>query len=118
MVTQRIGEKHVEVLPEQASQKSEMTWVPVAPAVGVLRIDTTRTSVTYRVEELPAPDGRAFRFSKTDKAAGDPEGDDYTPFVGRVTRLDTCDCRGFIFGRGKPCKHVNAARALILNGWV
>jgi hypothetical protein len=114
----RIGERHVEVLPEQASQKSAMTWVPVAPAVGVLRIDTTRVSVTYRVEELPAPDGRAFRFTKADKRAGDAEGDDYTPFVGRVPRLDTCDCKGFVFGRGKPCKHLNAARSLILNGWV
>ncbi len=62
--------------------------------------------------------GRAFRLAKLDPAAGDPEGDAYTPVVGRVPALDACDCKGFLFGRGKPCKHLLAARSLLANGWV
>jgi hypothetical protein len=108
-----------EVLPAQLSSRhNAMKWTPTGPAAGLLTLDTKRDRVVYAVEELPCPDGRAFRFKKIDKAAGDHEGDLYTPFVGRVPQLDACDCKGFVFGRGRPCKHLLAARSLILNGWM
>src|SRR5262245_21329109 len=85
---------------------------------GTLHIDQTRASVAYVVTELPCGwDGRAFGFRKF---AGEPGTDRteeaYEVFVGRNGQDAMCGCKGF--SRHGHCKHVEAARALIANGWI
>jgi hypothetical protein len=112
--------KHIELLPATRSSKHNgITWEPAeAPGTGTLTVDTARSRVVYAVAEFPTNwDGRAFTFSKLDPET-DPESDAYDVFVGPDPRACRCDCKGFAFGRGRPCKHVEAVRALLDNRWV
>lgn len=72
-----------------------------------------RSTVVYDVVELSAGHSRVFRLSKATQG-GDPEGDAYDVVCeGRKTE---CDCKGFIFGGGRGCKHADAVRELVCQG--
>jgi len=112
----------IEKLWDTASSKHNgIAWTPDADgtAAGTLTIEMgKRSSVAYRLSEFGTPwSGRAFRLVKAE-AGGDPESNTYCVFVARSGRGHVCDCRGFAFGRGKPCKHVEACLALLENRWV
>ncbi len=83
-----------------------------AGTAGTVVIKAGRTSCSYAVTETPTDwDGRAFRLDKLD-AGSDPESRSYSVFVCRRGTAHRCDCKGFESGNGKPCKHVNAVKAL------
>jgi len=119
-----------EVLPASKSGPAAIRWTPAdpddplapqvgtLPAAGTLVIDQKRASVTYLVTEYPSGwDGRAFHFEKPAGEAGtDAENESYDVFVGRNPADRLCQCKGFT--RWGNCKHVDAARALISNGWL
>lgn len=112
----------IEKLWDTASSKGNgIEWTPDAEGVaaGLLTIDMgKRSSVAYRFCEFATTwDGRAFRFAKV-TAGTDPESDTYSVFVARSGRGHVCDCKGFAFGRGRNCKHVEAVLALLENRWV
>jgi hypothetical protein len=112
-----------EMLPET---KSEKRWGVKfhksddahSPVCGRVVIEAPGKWCEYRLTEFPTGwDGRGFRLDKL--AAGtDPESENYDVFVGRNRQDVRCDCKGFTYGRGKPCKHIAAVVALIGNGWL
>lgn len=60
----------------------------------------------YTVKEFSTPwPGRAFHLVKS--------GDSYDVFIPSNGQDHNCSCPGHAYGRGKPCKHVLACRALI-----
>lgn len=111
--------KFVEVLPATASSPHNgLAWEPSGRGEGALTVDTARARTLYLVREFVTPwAGRAFRLEVV-RGGTDPESETYDVFAGRDPRADRCDCKGFVYGRGKPCKHVHAVRALVENGWV
>jgi SWIM zinc finger len=83
----------------------------------LLLIKQKRVYCGYRVAEFPCDwDGRAFRMVKAGEGS-DPESDSYDVFCSR-SQVHQCSCKGFAYGRGKPCKHIAAGLALIANGWL
>ena len=114
--------KCIEVLPAQkSSPHNALTFHPGdRPGAGTLVVDTSRgrTRTSYAVEPVPTGwDGRGFRLTK--RAGGtDPEAGVYDVFACRRGADHSCDCKGFVFGRGRPCKHLLAVLALIENRWV
>jgi hypothetical protein len=109
-----------EVLPAtKSSEHNAMNWTPgEVPGRGSLTVHTARASCCYRVTEFGTDWGRAFRLVKDGTAGADATSESYDVLVCRDPRGHRCDCKGFIYGRGKPCKHIAAALALIANGWV
>lgn len=103
-----------EVLPATKSVTHRaMTWNPVRRGVGVLEIADTRTHTRYAVCELAVGagfSGWAFKLTKTD-------GEIYCVCVGDRVGEHSCDCKGFVFGRGKACKHIAAVVGMLDNGW-
>ncbi len=112
-----------ERLPERkSSKKSAVNWTPAAdnafsPKAGTLTIHTDRASVTYTVSEFPTDwAGRGIHLAK-ETTGTDPESESYSVFCARAgSRGDTCECKGFTF-KG-TCKHADAVRALVENGWL
>jgi hypothetical protein len=111
-----------EILPERKSSKhSALNWTPAGddfgPLAGVLTVHTDRATVKYAVAEFPTPwPGRAFHLAKV-TAGTDPESESYSVFCSHHGPAgDSCDCRGFTFKA--TCKHRDAARALLANGWI
>jgi hypothetical protein len=103
-----------DVLPASTTHMNRaMTWTPGdRPGTGSLTVTDTRTHVTYAVHELPVGrgfTGRAVRLTKAD-------GERYAVRCGSADHDHSCDCAGHTYGRGKPCKHVEALRALLANG--
>ncbi len=96
-----------------------MNWTPSEHSGrGELVVHTARASVTYAVTEFPTPwDGRAFHLVKESEGT-DAESDSYDVFCHRGGQDHQCSCKGFAYGRGKPCKHIAAGLALIENDWV
>ncbi len=110
----------VEVLPAQkSSPHNGLTWViGEGPGEGVLTVTTARAVSTYGVREIrTAWPGRAFRLDVI-RGGTDPESESYDVFAADDPRGSHCDCKGFTYGRGRPCKHLLAVRALVENRWV
>lgn len=106
-----------ELLPERASGKAGIRWVPTGAVSGILSIDDKNGSAAYVLHEVPARGyGREFRL---DCAGGQSDSTvlNYTVCCGADGR-DSCNCRGFAFGKGKPCRHLLAVRAIADNGWL
>ncbi|HEV3436899.1 MAG TPA: SWIM zinc finger family protein [Gemmata sp.] len=112
---------YVEVLPAQKSSlQNAIKWTPSErqPGAGLLEICTTRLSATYFNIEYGTPwDGRAFNLSKVTPGS-DPESESYDVFCHRGGQNHQCSCKGFAYGRGRACKHIEAALALISNNWL
>lgn len=94
---------------QKSSPANSITWKPGGtPGTGLLAIHTSKASVAYTVEEF-APGtgwhGRAFRLTKASES--------YSVFCAVNGQDNRCDCAGFCYGRGKPCKHVLACQELI-----
>jgi hypothetical protein len=109
-----------ELLPATKSSKhSTLNWTP-APTrdAGKLTIDTDRTRTLYTIRQFPTEfPGLAFHFEKTTSGT-DREESGYNVFVCARTggQNPFCDCKGFT--RFSHCKHLDAAIALIDNGWL
>ncbi len=109
-----------EILPAQlSSPRNAIQWQPsTIPGNGLLTVHTLRASVAYLVVEYGTPwDGRAFLFAKADEGT-DTESESYDVFCHRGGQNHQCSCKGFAYGRGKPCKHILAGLALIENDWL
>jgi hypothetical protein len=96
-------------------------FTPGGSGKGLLYIDTPKSRVRtdtacYLVDEFPCDwRGRSFHL----KAAGgqsDKTADGYDVFLCASGLEDRCDCKGFTYSRGKPCKHLNALRTLVRDG--
>jgi hypothetical protein len=114
-----MAEQFTEVLESTKSSKnSAMTWTPGKIAgCGVLVVHMQRVSTTYTVNEFRTDwTGRGFRLEKVE-GGSDKEETAYNVFCSR-DGSHVCDCKGFYYGKGKPCKHINAVLALIENQWV
>lgn len=108
--------KYVEVLPATLSSKhNALNFVPGEVAgSGLLTLMTTNV-VEYRVHEFGNDfHGRSFKLTKL--ASEDTEDESYAVFVG--DHETHCDCKGYAYGRGKPCKHIEAVRSLLSNHWL
>ncbi len=106
--------------PTKSAPKSGFRWKPSGPGIGLLFIETTRLSACYQIAEFQTPwDGRAFHFTclggQTDRESI-PEG--YDVFLSHSGREFHCGCKGFAYGRGKPCKHIESVRAIFENDWM
>lgn len=104
-----------ELLPATKTHANRaMTWTPATATTGVLTVTDTRVHVRYAVCELPVGrgfTGRAFKLTKAD-------GEIYCVRVGERPGDVSCDCAGFTFGRGKPCKHITAVRTALDVGFM
>lgn len=108
-----------EVIPGcKTSPNRSITWTahPIEAGCaceGTVTIRCSRMVSVYDVTEfLTKWSGRAFQLVK----AGGEEA--YNVFVARDGRNHECDCAGFAYGRGKPCRHIEAMKAVIKNGWM
>ena len=117
----RPATKCIEVLPAtKSSSHNSLTWTPndEIPGEGVLVVDTVRSRTLYAVREFKTLwAGRAFKLDVI-RGGTDPESERYDVLVARDGRGHLCDCKGFSYGRGKPCKHIAALAAVIENRWV
>lgn len=89
--------------------------------VGTLTIESPGHRIEYLVDEFPTGwDGRGFHLAKLCGAIGDtsPHDTAYDVFVCRNGQDCRCDCKGFTYGRGKPCKHIAAVKSCIEQGWL
>lgn len=106
--------------PTKSAPKAGYRWSPTGPGRGLLIIESPGRMATYAAGEFPCQwDGRAFHLSCVGGQT-DPEGaaDGYNVFVARGGHGHRCDCRGFSYGRGKPCKHILACVSIWDNGWL
>jgi predicted nucleic acid-binding Zn finger protein len=93
-----------EVLPgSKTNPHRAMKYSPVCSTAGILELTDRVSHVRYAVDRLPYG---GFRLTKQ----GGEENYVVTPA--------TCECRGFIFGRGQLCKHALAVHAILANGWM
>jgi len=76
-------------------------------------IQAAKTTLVYDLAEVPVPENRLFRLRKAE-AGGDADSDCYDVVCGRG-RV-SCDCKGFIFGGDRGCKHADAVRELVREG--
>jgi SWIM zinc finger len=108
-----------EALPATKTEPNAgIDWTPTGTGTGLLVIKQKRLYVTYTVTEFPtAWDGRAFHFEKFTEGS-DRDSEAYDVFCSRNGQDQQCQCKGFTYGRGRPCKHIAAAQALIANGWI
>ncbi len=100
--------------PTKSAPRSGFKWTPSEDRVGcgLLVIEAPRVSVTYLVCEFATRwDGRAWYLAKmtegTDKGC-----EAYDCFVGRNGQDKQCSCKGFIYGRGKACKHLASLESI------
>jgi hypothetical protein len=112
---------YTEILPETKSSKhTGIRWTPsgTTPAAGLLVIQSKRTHCEYLVVETPGRyPVRSFLFAKSDATPGsDGAESSYTVSVGVAGSPCSCTCRGFL--RHGHCKHVEAAVAILDNGWM
>lgn len=111
---------YTEVLPKtKSSPHNGILWTPgEVPGTGLLVVHTARASVSYRVTEFATDWGRGFHMAKDGTPGSDAQSEAYDVLVCSDPRGHRCDCKGFTFGHGKPCKHIAAALALIENAWI
>lgn len=97
-------------------------WSPEATAeshtVGTILFETPKTSCEFLVSEFPTSWGRGFHLEKMCGAVGDDkEATSYDVLVcGKGNHQ--CDCKGFAFGKGKPCRHILALVDCVNYGWL
>lgn len=113
---------YTEKLPERkASKHSAIQWEPCpddfSPRCGRLLIDTDRSRAVYILTEFPTGwRGRGFHLVKVEGGT-DQESETYNVFCSADhPSADSCDCKGMTYKR--TCKHADACRALIENGWL
>src|SRR5689334_10210083 len=78
---------------------------------GFLTLDMGKRNRTrYFVVQFESPwEGVALHFAKLDEGS-DVESEGYDVFVcARGGHNTSCTCKGFTYGKGKPCKHVQVA---------
>jgi hypothetical protein len=113
-----------ELLPPTASDPHlGLTWQPgITPGTGELVIQGSRSYTRYAVAEFPTEwDGTAAKLVKFADTPGlDRDSESYEVFVGRPGSRDhdECSCKGFAYGRGKPCRHIEAVRVLVAENWL
>jgi hypothetical protein len=108
----------IEALPAtKSSTTNTIRFTPSATAMGgLLTIDTKRSRAEYLLAEFHATNGRAFHFAKLTSGT-DPESESYTVLCVKPGHgYDSCECRGF--HRHGHCKHVEAVKAILENGWM
>lgn len=92
-----------EVLPPSKSHPHRaLKYTPACVGVGVLELTDSRSHTRYAVAVQPYG---GVRMSKAD-------GESY------VVTAGTCECKGFVFGRGALCRHIAALHALQANQWL
>ena len=108
---------YTEVLPAtKSSPNAAIKWTPTGSSKGLLTISQNRSHAEYAVAEFDADGGRAFHFAKiaggTDKTEST-----YDVFVANAGSGEhhSCSCRGAL--RTGNCKHQEAVRAILENGW-
>lgn len=77
-------------------------YTPACHGIGVVELTDSRSHTRYAVAVQPFG---GVRLTKSD-------GETYVVVPG------SCECAGFVFGKGKPCKHLTAVETLIGNGWL
>lgn len=93
-----------EILPaSKTSPNRAMRYTPCCAGCGVVELTDKRSHVRYALAVQPFG---GVRFTK----AGGAET--------YVATASACDCAGFTYGQGTPCKHVAAVRALVANDWL
>lgn len=94
-----------DLLPASKSNPHRvMKYTPACKGVGLLELTDARTHVRYALTVQP------FGGVRLTKSVGD---ENY------VTTATGCECRGFVFSKtGQPCKHIEAVRTLLANGWL
>jgi hypothetical protein len=110
-------EPMLEVLPPTGTGKARSLKVYrglkaegyACDTVFVVEEQGRRGCESYGVEEFPANGGRGFYVRKP--FAEEP----YTVFIGRV--VASCTCPGGCYGK-RACRHEEAIRAAIANGWL
>ena len=111
-----------EVLPAtKSAANTAINWSPTGHGKGRLTISQgRRTHTEYSVSEIAGAEaGRAFHFEKESNGT-DREAEGYDVFCadpkdGVRGSYHSCECKGFL--RHGNCKHVEAARAILENGW-
>lgn len=88
--------------PTKTHKHRAVKWTPACRGVGVLEVTDTKSHTRYAAAVQPYG---GVRLTK-------PDGETYVVTVG------TCECRGYVFSNGKPCKHIDAVACLLANRWL
>lgn len=102
--------------PRKSSPNSAVEWTPSAtvPGGGLLKIGTKRATVEYLLVPFAADAGRGFKLAKVSEGT-DAEAEGYSVFACGQS-APKCECKGFYYAG--HCKHADAVRALLENGWL
>ena len=88
--------------PTRTSPNRAVKYTPACAGVGVLELTDGRSHTRYALAVQPFG---GVRLTKAD-------GETY------VVSPAACECKGFVFGRGKLCRHIDAVHCLLGNGWL
>ena len=99
-----------------ASPVNAVGFDQTGPGRGTAIVDQKRAIGEYAITEFRADGGRGFRFAKLEGGTDKPA-TGYTVFLAadQSWEFDSCECKGSL--RHGRCKHVEAARAILENGW-
>lgn len=89
--------------PSKTCPNRAVKYTPACDGVGVLELTDNRSHTRYALARQPFG---GYRLTK----AGGVES--YVVTVGQ------CDCAGFTYGKGEPCKHIDAVQCLLANRWL
>lgn len=110
-----------DVLPLRAGKRGALKWIPhasdFAHGAGFVVLTMDRDTTSYSVTEFPTGrDDRGFMLTKVSGRGTDKKMSGYAVFCGANPERDACECSGH--RRHGSCKHADAARTLLLNGWL
>lgn len=88
--------------PSKTSPNRVVKYTPACAGIGTLEVQDKRTSTRYAVCVQPFG---GVRLTKAD-------GETY------VVSPAACECKGFVFGRGALCRHIESLHAITSNGWL
>lgn len=89
--------------PTRTTPNRAIKYTPACSGVGVLELTDNRSHTRYALARQPFG---GYRLTKSGGA------ESYVVTVGQ------CECAGFVFGNGRPCKHIDSVACLLANGWI
>lgn len=88
----------------------------IRDAAGVLSISAGKTWAQYAAVSFAADEGRGFHLAKI-TAGTDGEAESYDVFCSAAGPAgDSCECKAWLYRQ--TCKHRDACRAVLANGWM
>ena len=120
------AKRFIDILPARNGKRFSIEWFPhsddYTPLAGYVVIYDAKSRTAYAVTEYPVTWGRGFQVTKVGGKGTDAAKESYGVECSKAKADergeydDRCECKGWM--RWGHCKHADAVRSLILNGWI